>query len=174
MKRKHQAFRHTVSSSALLALGFLLNACGGVQSSDGSSKDNATYLAAINAARAQARDCGDAHFQAAPKLAWNAKLAAAAQEHSDDMARNNLTGHEGSDGSTPKERIENQGYQYHSLSENVAAGQSDTNEVVQAWLDSPVHCENIMDPKFTEMGMALSENNTSDYRQYWTLDLGSR
>ena len=169
MMRHRRTIQRVNLSVTVLVTSLLLSACN--QERTGHS---ATYLDAINAARAQAHDCGDTSFPAAPPLQWNAKLAAAAQEHSDDMARNNLTGHEGSDGSTPKERIEKQGYQWRSLGENVAAGQPDTRTVVKDWLNSPGHCENIMNPKFTEMGMALSENNTTGYLQYWTLDLGSR
>ena len=163
---RSRSVHHIGLVTTVLVAGIVLSACSG----EGSTHTS-TYRDAINAARAHARDCGDTHFRAAPPLTWNAKLGAAAQEHSDDMARNDFMGHEGSDGSTYRERIEKNGYtKWRSLGENVAAGQPNTRKVVQDWLDSPGHCKNIMSPKFTEMGMALSENNASEYQQYWTVD----
>ena len=166
---RSRSVHHIGLVTTVLVAGIVLSACSG----EGSTHTS-TYLDAINAARAHARDCGDTHFQAAPPLTWNAKLGAAAQEHSDDMARNDFMGHEGSDGSTPDERIERHGYHYRSWGENVAAGQLDTRAVVQRWLESPGHCKNIMNAKITEMGMALTENKGSEYRQYWTVDFGAR
>jgi uncharacterized protein YkwD len=39
--------------------------------------------------------------------------------------------------------------------------------VVQGWLDSPDHCENIMDPRFTEMGIAYAPGQVSRRGLYW-------
>jgi hypothetical protein len=42
------------------------------------------------------------------------------------------------------------------VGENIAYGPKSADEVVQGWLDSPGHCENIMDPRFAEMGIAYA------------------
>ena len=44
------------------------------------------------------------------------------------------------------------------VGENVATGQSTSEQVVAEWLDSPRHCANIMDGDFTEMGVAVASN----------------
>ena len=35
------------------------------------------------------------------------------------------------------------------------------------WLDSPGHCENIMDPRFAEMGIAYAAGKSSKPGLYW-------
>ena len=47
------------------------------------------------------------------------QLAKAAQSHANDMACNTLTGHTGSNGSTPKSRVTDAGYTYSLVSENI-------------------------------------------------------
>jgi uncharacterized protein YkwD len=41
------------------------------------------------------------------------------------------------------------------------------DEVVQGWLDSPGHCENIMDPRFVEMGLGYATSHDSKHALYW-------
>jgi len=154
-----------------------------------SSADKQRFLDAINAARADTQDCGEEGvFDPAPALTWSDKLANAAWEHSNDLALSNTFSHDGSGtasdataqeenlgrGSTFRERIEHQGYtNWRTIGENIAAGQSDVQEVVDAWLASPHHCANLMNPKFKEVGMALVIKDSSDYYQYWTQDFGA-
>ena len=56
---------------------------------------------------------------------------------------------------------------YRMVGENIAAGQRSAKEVVQAWMDSPSHRENIMNPKFKELGMGYLFIPDSKYKHYW-------
>lgn len=56
---------------------------------------------------------------------------------------------------------------YRTVGENIAAGQRSAKEVVQAWMDSPGHRENIMNPKFKELGMGYLYLPDSKYKHYW-------
>ncbi len=56
---------------------------------------------------------------------------------------------------------------YKMVGENIAAGQRSAEEVVQAWMDSPSHRENIMNPKFKELGMGYLYLPDSKYKHYW-------
>jgi uncharacterized protein YkwD len=125
-------------------------------------------LDAHNSARSQARNCGSRAYEATTPLVWNCTLGNVATAHSDDMADNNFFSHTGSDGLSPFDRILNAGYQYSSASENIAAGYSSVVEVMNAWLNSPGHCRNIMNPSFTELGAGRADNPNSTYRIYWT------
>jgi uncharacterized protein YkwD len=62
------------------------------------------------------------------------------------------------------------GYDYWVIGENLAAGQRSPVEVVQAWLDSPCHRENIMNPAFTELGIGVRVGG--DYGFYWVQEFG--
>ena len=59
------------------------------------------------------------------------------------------------------------GYQEKLVGENIAYGPESVEEVVRGWLDSPGHCENIMDPRFAEMGIAYSTGQISRHGLYW-------
>ena len=149
------------------------------------SADELQIMKDVNTARASARSCGAVHFAAAGPLTWNTQLATAAQRHSSDMAQNGYreataqepeAPHTGSDGSTPQQRITAAGYVWQNSGENVAAGYTvgGMNDVVLAWLASPGHCSNLMNPKFKEIGVSVVVNEGMKYRSFYTQDFGSR
>ena len=129
----------------------------------------ARVLELVNAARAVARDCGAGHhFEAAQPVAASPSLDAVALEHSRDMAEHRKLGHPGSDGSAPADRVTRSGYAWRGTGENVASGQQTPDGVVKSWLESPGHCENIMEPRFTEMGVAFALAPDQNPNIYWT------
>lgn len=126
-------------------------------------------LAAVNAARAQPRSCGETNYGPAQPLSWNPRLTQAALAHSDDMAEKHYFDHRQPDGSKPSDRAMRAGYSWARVGENIASGQRDVAEAMAAWLASPGHCANIMNPRFTEMGAAYAVNTESPNRTaYWT------
>ena len=127
-----------------------------------------------NAARASARVCGSRQFNAAQPLRWNARLAAAAAAHAEDMARLDYFSHTGRDGSNPAQRVERAGYRYRSTGENIAAGQMQPEAAVAGWLKSPPHCANLMNRTFTEMGAAYAVNAQSELGVYWAQEFGTQ
>jgi len=129
-------------------------------------------MALINQARASARTCGSTAYPAAPAVAWNSKLFHASAGHSADMASQNYFSHTSLDGRTFDQRITAAGYAWSTIGENIAAGQGSVSAVMDGWLASPGHCSNIMNSRFTEVGVACVVNNSSTYRSYWTMDLG--
>ena len=131
-------------------------------------------LAAVNIARASARACGDKTFAAALPLGWDDVLAQAAMLHSSDMATQRYFSHTDKDGQAVAYRATRAGYRWRIIGENIAAGQDSAEEVVAGWLDSPGHCVNIMNPKFTQMGAAFAiSGDPASGRVYWTQVLGA-
>ncbi len=134
----------------------------------------ADALTRVNDYRARGADCGARGvFGPAGVLAWSTQLEQAAVAHSTDMATNDFFDHTGSDGSTMVSRVNDTGYGWTLLAENIAAGQSTVADVVAAWMDSPDHCENIMNPSLREIALACVRNDAATYRRYWTMDLGA-
>lgn len=129
-------------------------------------------LQQTNAARAAARSCGGTPFGTAAALAWNDRLARAAADHSRDMATRGYFDHVSPDGGTLGQRLGAVGYEYRRAGENIALGPPTVGTVMQGWLDSPGHCANIMDGRFTEVGLACVRN--ANNRPYWTMVLGTR
>ena len=130
-------------------------------------------LTLVNEARAAKRRCGSESFAATKPLNLNSVLSKAAQLHAEDMARHQLMQHEGSDGSSPAQRVTRQGYRWKAVGENVAAGAGTAAEVVDGWLHSPGHCANIMNPMFTEMGIAYAVNQRDEYAVYWAQEFAT-
>jgi uncharacterized protein YkwD len=132
-------------------------------------------LDAVNAARAVPRTCGEQAFGAAPPVAWNDALGAAALAHSRDMATRRHMAHEGSDGSQVGTRATRTGYDWRLVGENIAAGQTSAREAVDGWIESPGHCANLMNPSFVEMGAgyAISRMRMPGF-VYWTQVFGVR
>ena len=128
----------------------------------------------VNQARKSRRNCGDQTFNAAPPLRWNDALAEAARLHSNNMARFDFLGHDGRDGSTAAQRVERAGYRYRAMGENIAGGQLQPEDAVAGWIDSPGHCANLMNPAFTEMGVAFAVNRQSRMGVYWAQEFGTR
>ena len=125
-------------------------------------------LKLANEARARPRRCGGTQFQAAPPLKLEQRLNEAASVQARDMARHNMLEHEGTDGSTPAIRITRTGYAWRTVGENVASGPTSADEVMEGWLDSPGHCANLMNPRFTEMGIAYVVDPRSESGVYWS------
>lgn len=115
---------------------------------------------AHNRARAEAK---------LPPLRAEPRLTEAARLHALDMAAHAKMTHEGSDGSTPAERVKRQGYPYQGTAENVAMGQRSVAEVMDAWMHSPGHRKNILGD-FAEIGAARA--TAPDGVPYWTVVFG--
>jgi uncharacterized protein YkwD len=129
-------------------------------------------LALVNQARATPRRCGNRVFKAARPLRWNSTLAASSRLHAEDMAHHDYFSHKGRDGSSPAGRVKRAGYRYRATGENIAAGQTRPEDAVAAWLGSPEHCANLMNPVFTEMGVAFAVDAGSAMGVYWAQTFG--
>jgi uncharacterized protein YkwD len=102
-------------------------------------------------------------------LAFNAKLLAAARAHSANMAKHNKAAHE-LDGKTMRDRVADKGYKYSLVGENVAWNQQTPEDVVESWMKSSGHRENILRKEFTEIGIGVARNK--DGEPYYTQVFG--
>jgi uncharacterized protein YkwD len=98
------------------------------------------------------------------------KLTEAARVHVHDMAKHERLSHQGSDGTTPGQRVKQQGYPYQKTGENIARGQEMSAAVVQSWMQSPGHRENILGD-FTEVGIAQASSKSGT--PYWCVVFAS-
>jgi uncharacterized protein YkwD len=64
--------------------------------------------------------------------------------------------------------VDRKGYAWRQVGENIAAGQGSAQQAVSAWLSSPPHCANLMNPNHREMGAAYAVNANSNSTIYWT------
>jgi len=88
-------------------------------------------------------------------LTENQKLDQAAQLKAEDMVNNGYFSHTSPAGTTPWHWFSQAGYNYKYAGENLAIGFYDSKEVYTAWLNSPSHKENMVNPNYTEVGTAV-------------------
>jgi uncharacterized protein YkwD len=124
-------------------------------------------LQLVNDLRARGARCGDHSFAPAPPLALSGTLGGVAFGHATDMAEHGYFEHRDLNGQSPADRVRAVGYREKLVGENIAYGPKTLDEVVQGWLDSPGHCENMMDPRFVEMGIAYAPGRAGRHGLYW-------
>lgn len=90
-----------------------------------------------------------------PPLTYNAQLAQAAAGKAADMFAKGYWAHVSPDGKTPWEFIKGAGYSYSVAGENLAKNFQNSGGVVDAWMGSPSHRENIMKSNYKEVGFAV-------------------
>jgi len=133
-------------------------------------------MLAVSAASTRFERVADAtpRIDARPRLQWNPLLAKTAQRHSESMAAEGYFDHVDSQGRTVGARARAAGYRYRVVGENLAAGHRSIEEAIRGWLLSASHCRNLIDPRFTEFGIArVQSRDVKDrYGAYWTLVLG--
>ena len=108
-----------------------------------------------NIARQTGRYCGSTWYPAAPPVRWDGRIARAARLHSQDMGAQNYFAHTNLAGQSYGDRITAQGFSWMRASENINAGYADATASVNAWIASPVHCEDLMDAQVTFMGLVM-------------------
>lgn len=121
-------------------------------------------FAAINVARQQ--------FDLAP-LTLVPALSVAAQQHTGDMAAFAYTGHVGSDGSTPAERLLRFGYPAGYAGEATAWGYERPSQAVEFWVNSPPHRRIILNEFATDVGVGYTQDFSAPNVWYWTAEFGN-
>ena len=89
-------------------------------------------------------------------LQWNAGLYAAATAKAADMLHNQYFDHIAPDGTTPWMFITKH-YSYESAGENLAVDFRNPLDAVPAWMQSPSHRANILDTKFRDVGIVVTQ-----------------
>jgi len=103
-------------------------------------------------------------------LTNNTKLTNAAVAHSRDMAQRNYDTHNTPEGGTPDQRLTQAGYVFSWWGENIANGYKTPRQVMAAWMASPGHRANILNPNFKEIGIGLWYTSSKVVR--YTQDFG--
>jgi hypothetical protein len=104
-------------------------------------------------------------------LQRNTVLDAAAQQKAQHMAKNEYFSHFSPTGVSPWHWFDEAGYVYAHAGENLAIHFTDSSEVVEAWMDSPTHRENIVDGKYTEIGVGTAKGTYEGYDTVYVVQL---
>ena len=113
----------------------------------------------VNAAR---REAG------VPPMVLEPRLTSAARAHADDMLARSYYAHRGLDGTVPYDRVRARGYVPDLVAENIAAGHFNVETVMEAWLHSTDHRRNLLDRRFTHLGVGIALGNFEHrYKVMW-------
>lgn len=109
-------------------------------------------------------------------LESNPLLDRIAQGHAEDMLRRSYSGHQTPEGLGPSERARAGGYR-SGIGENIVEQRFSVEDALAAWLGSPGHRRNILDPGCSEMGLGLALGAGYDaapggYRVVWVQSFG--
>lgn len=108
-----------------------------------------------------------------PALQYVHELSVAAQQHAADMAAYRYTGHMGSDGSFPAERLLWHGYGRAYAGEATAWGFEQARQAVEFWINSPGHRAILLNRFATDVGVAFVTDFNAPNVWYWTAEFGN-
>lgn len=92
-------------------------------------------------------------------LKENSKLKTAALLKAQDMLEKDYFSHMSPEGISPWHWLRIAGYDYKIAGENLAIGFLDSEQVHQAWLESPSHRANLLNPNYQEIGIAVMKGD---------------
>lgn len=107
-------------------------------------------------------------------LRLDSALVEAAGKHASDMVRRHYMDHTNPDGQDPGDRMTAAGYRGSGWGENIAAGYDSAQKVVAAWMQSDGHRKNILNCRFTTIGVGYDPGQVrSDWGPgSWVQDFG--
>lgn len=99
-------------------------------------------------------------------LVFDTQLVAIAQAHSQDMLINNYFDHNSLDGSTLLNRMNNAhyscfGWSGENIEENYISQQDLADSIVQTWMNSPEHRDNILNVNFGREGIGIATDSNN-------------
>lgn len=94
-------------------------------------------------------------------LTANSTLSQAALAKGNDMLAKGYWAHFAPDGTSPWSFFLSFGYKYKYAGENLARDFADASTAVNAWMASPTHKENILNPNYKEIGIGVVEGSLS-------------
>jgi uncharacterized protein YkwD len=101
-------------------------------------------------------------------LVWNKTLASVARAHAEDMVANGYFAHNSLNGDKPSARIKAAGLTGSAYAENIAAGQTSAEGVVNDWINSTSgHRKNIVSSELEHIGIGFAYS-ASDTQGYYT------
>jgi uncharacterized YkwD family protein len=99
-------------------------------------------------------------------LILSLKVSKLAREKSEDMRDKDYFDHHSPTYGKPCEHMKKQEIKYGYCGENIAAGSTTPKEVMDRWMKSEGHRNNILNKNYTHIGVGYAEGGR--YGTYWT------
>ncbi len=121
------------------------------------------YASSISASQVVEKTNQQRLQQGLPPLVVNEKLNQAALAKAQHIFTHQYWAHISPDGAEPWDFIKEAEYQYQAAGENLARDFSNSDDMMAAWMASPTHKENIVSPKYEEIGVAVVDGELLGY-----------
>lgn len=144
----------------LSLLIFVLSSLGHSLISQPAEKDIEKVVFEVNKLRKRGCFCGGKWMPPVRPVQWDHTLYEASKRYARYMYNNDHFSHFSKTGEDLGDRLDLMGYQWKKIGENIGFGYRDFYGVFAAWKKSDSHCEMLMDPEVTQMGI-------SKYYTYW-------
>lgn len=129
-------------------------------------------LTLVNQTRQRGYNCGGIAKPPVPPLAYDTRLALAAQLHVNAMTLQGFADHVNPvTKSTPQTRAAAEGWT-GEVAENLYTGGQTARETLDWWLGSSVHCANLMNAYWTHFGAGIALGDQGGEGPYWVIDFG--
>lgn len=125
------------------------------------------YLDQINAIRRSGTYCGNKWYHPVRQLSYDCNGEPSALIHAKDMLDNQYFDHTGTDGSNAGDRLEMTDVWVRSWWEILAMNYINLDDAIQAWLDSPGHCEAIMASNVNKISLVYLGGGNGRVKRVW-------
>ncbi len=123
----------------------------------------------INEWRESGAKCGGKEMPSVEALDVDSRLSEAARCHSRDKGQNEFRGSEGSDGTSPEDRVQRAGYSAGEPTEIALYGQRTPQHVVDTLMEIEEYCRVVMDDELEDVGIGFAHIPGISWSEYWTL-----
>ncbi len=107
----------------------------------------------------------------APPLVVNDLLTQAAQLKAEDMAVKSYFAHTSPEGKTPWYWFDQVGYKYMYAGENLAVNFFESEDLSEAWMNSPTHRANVIKKDYTEIGIGIAKGKYESRNTVFVVEL---
>lgn len=101
-----------------------------------------------------------------PTLKVNYLLTKAAENKAQAIIKNQFFAHNQPDGKKFSEWVKEEDYHYLIVGENLAMGFGSNEAIINAWMQSPMHRENILKQEYQDIGLAVVKAKMNNEETY--------
>lgn len=138
---------------------------------DARAAEEAAIVDLVNTMRARGGRCPSKTYPPSKPLRVQPTLAKVARAHAADMLNQGYFAHKSQDGRSPFQRMRDAGYRF-GAAENIAAGNTTAARTFAQWVKSDGHCRNMMNPRFTHIGVGVAARPKTKLRHVWVQTFG--
>ena len=130
------------------------------------------FIRRVNVLRERGGICPNTRFATAPPLRTEPRLMQSSMLFAVELAENGKLDHFSIRSGRLRDRLRTVAYRFAYAAENLAAGQESIDELLEAWLPSIRHCQNLFNPRHRDVGLACAPSD-GPYSRMWVMQVAT-